>query len=316
LVFVTGILSAPRDEYPTQSRVVAFADIHGDFQALVNVLQVAHVLSIRSPPPFGPSTFSWIRSRGNWSWIGGRTFVVQTGDQIDFGGRRTDSPDYSQEKEILEFLERLHDAAALQGGAVISLFGNHELMNMEADFRYSSKKGLADFGGATQRRTSWAPGSQFLSKLVATRPFVLKIGKAIFCHGGIEPQFARINISTINYLFQRWAMNYTLTNAQKTTLSGLMGTNGPLWSRIYSNNQPNCQSLMSSLSILNGNVMIVGHTPDLKIRNLCSSRLFALDTQMSRAFGLKRAKDTGEPRFWALEIINGTKVRSLNERSN
>ena len=60
------------------------------------------------------------------NWTGGSTTVVQVGDVLDWGG---------DEIKILYFLERQRQADKT-GGKVITVNGNHEIMNVESDFRY------------------------------------------------------------------------------------------------------------------------------------------------------------------------------------
>ena len=60
------------------------------------------------------------------NWTGGSTTVVQVGDVLDRGG---------DEIKILYFLERQRQADKT-GGKVITVNGNHEIMNVESDFRY------------------------------------------------------------------------------------------------------------------------------------------------------------------------------------
>lgn len=61
---------------------------------------------------------------------------MQVGDVLDRGG---------DEIRILYLLEKLKREAAGSGGAVITMNGNHEIMNIDGDFRYVNKAGLEEF---------------------------------------------------------------------------------------------------------------------------------------------------------------------------
>jgi hypothetical protein len=61
------------------------------------------------------------------NWTDGSTIVVQVGNVLDRGG---------DEITILYFLERLRQQADKTNGKVITMNGNHEIMNVESDFRY------------------------------------------------------------------------------------------------------------------------------------------------------------------------------------
>ncbi len=113
------ILRARPDTFiDTQDEVIAIGDLHGDFNAMVSVLQAARLID------------------ENNNWSGGTTTLVQVGDQLDRG---------DTEKEILDLFELLIDQAAAAGGQVIVLNGNHETMNVDLDFRYITKGGFEQF---------------------------------------------------------------------------------------------------------------------------------------------------------------------------
>ena len=61
------------------------------------------------------------------NWVGGNTLVIQVGDIADRG------PD---SRQIIEHLRRLQAQAAMTGGQIIALVGNHEGMVMTGDVRY------------------------------------------------------------------------------------------------------------------------------------------------------------------------------------
>merc|ERR1719313_1897069 len=85
--------------------IVSVPDLHGDYDRAVQVLQAAGLIDPRTS-----------------SWSGGSTTLVQTGDIVDRG------PD---SQKIYKLFSRLASEAQQQGGAVINLLGNHELMNIQ-----------------------------------------------------------------------------------------------------------------------------------------------------------------------------------------
>lgn len=99
----------PADDIPYEwtgiERVVAVADLHGDFDRFVYILAHPQVHLIDE----------------DLHWAGGKTHLVQLGDVMDRGPRA---------KDILDLLMRLESEAAAAGGAVHMLLGNHEEMNV------------------------------------------------------------------------------------------------------------------------------------------------------------------------------------------
>ena len=64
----------------------------------------------------------------DWNdWIGGTDILVQTGDIVDRG---------THAGGIYRLMSKLRSQAAGQGGEVVSILGNHEVMNAIGDWRY------------------------------------------------------------------------------------------------------------------------------------------------------------------------------------
>ncbi|KAK8556110.1 hypothetical protein V6N13_070179 [Hibiscus sabdariffa] len=94
--------------YPSPDRLVAIGDLHGDLEKSKQAFRLAGLID------------------GSDRWSGGSTTVVQIGDVLDRGG---------EELKILYFLEKLKREAVKTGGQLITLNGNHEIMNTEGDLR-------------------------------------------------------------------------------------------------------------------------------------------------------------------------------------
>ncbi|GAA5969317.1 hypothetical protein JCM3765_001882 [Sporobolomyces pararoseus] len=114
-----------------QHRIVAIGDIHGDFLALTKILRKAFIINLKG------------------QWIGGETVLVQTGDIVDRGVDTI---------VCYKFLQSLRDQAEKFGGKVISLLGNHEIMNALGDWRYVNKDDIKSFGGERNRREAMSSG--------------------------------------------------------------------------------------------------------------------------------------------------------------
>ncbi|KAJ7980639.1 shewanella-like protein phosphatase 2 [Quillaja saponaria] len=103
---------------PSPDRLIAVGDLHGDLQKSKEALRLARLID------------------GSDHWVGGSATVVQVGDVLDRGG---------DELKILYFLEKLKREASRTGGTFITMNGNHEIMNVDGDFRYVTKAGLDEF---------------------------------------------------------------------------------------------------------------------------------------------------------------------------
>lgn len=112
LALVAAVLGCAglRDPYQAR-RIVAIGDVHGSIEGLVTMLQRARLID------------------ADRRWIGADAVLVQVGDTIDRG---------PADLEVLDLLMALEEQAPAQGGRVIVLLGNHEVMNLHGDLRYVS----------------------------------------------------------------------------------------------------------------------------------------------------------------------------------
>jgi hypothetical protein len=275
--------------FPECDRVVVIGDIHGDIQRLTECLYSAQLIN---------RDFQWIADPPN-------TIVVQLGDQIDSLSRGASQhwetmPDTS----VLQFMNQMDALARAKGGRVISLLGNHELMNVMGDFTYVSPKSLMASGGANGRRQKFSPNG-LLARQLAERPVVVKIGGLLFCHAGLLPHhlaLAAVGLSgnekerALKALCQIniWMKRYLLYEPFSPEEAGrmqkvIMDTEGILWNRYYAdtaNDQNREMALDAVLSALGCHAMFVGHTTVPQIMGLFNRRLWFLDNGLSRAFDM------------------------------
>lgn len=108
-----------RIRLPAPSRTVAVGDLHGDCDAFVNVLRTAGLVDATA------------------RWTGGDAVLVQCGDVLDRG---------PQEAECLALLRSLKMQAAAAGGRVVTLLGNHEVLNACGVTSFVSEAGATAFG--------------------------------------------------------------------------------------------------------------------------------------------------------------------------
>jgi hypothetical protein len=142
--------------FPQQKRVIVIGDIHGDFNVAINCLVLSKCIEdIEIPENKSVSEMNKFFSK--LKWIGGNTYVVQLGDQIDrVRPQKWDSNDVTRDLahkdegstlEIFYLFYYLDKLARMEGsnGRVLSIIGNHEIMNIEGDFRYVSLQEFKSF---------------------------------------------------------------------------------------------------------------------------------------------------------------------------
>ncbi|KAD7477905.1 hypothetical protein R6Q59_026500 [Mikania micrantha] len=104
--------------YPPPDRLIAVGDLHGDLFKSKQALRLAGLIDADD------------------RWSGGSSVLVQVGDVLDRGG---------QEIKILYFLEKLKRQAVKDGGNVITMNGNHEIMNLDGNFFCTFPSGFEEF---------------------------------------------------------------------------------------------------------------------------------------------------------------------------
>ncbi|RUS27897.1 Metallo-dependent phosphatase-like protein [Jimgerdemannia flammicorona] len=261
-------------------RIVAVADLHGDYENTMNVFKMAGLVD------------------ENEKWAGGDyTTFVQTGDVVDRGDDTI---------KLYAMLERLIGEAEEAGGKMIVLLGNHELMNLSGDWRFVFPSELATFGSLEDRVNAFKP-TGFIGRFLFGLDLVAVVNTTVFCHGGVHPLFAAKGIDWINEMTYAELPEYHSSHGTRGDPLGLFGGNGPTWYRGYalSPEQDVCPLLMEALKSMNATRMVVGHTVQEsgRILSRCDGRLIVIDVGITAYYGGHRA---------ALEIV-GDVVKAIYE---
>jgi len=253
-------------EYSIAPRIVVIGDIHGDLKRFKNILLNEKIIN---------NNFEWIAEPKN-------TIIVQLGDQVDSLNRANyNNWEVLPDIEMIYFTNNLDMLARSKGGMVISLIGNHELMNTIGDFTYVSEKSKSEY-----RKDIFKPlGS--LALILAKRPLIVKIGDLIFCHAKLSLEHLLIlekynkNISYINDLWNKYLLKIPILIEDKEILDKIIfSQDGILWSR-SENDIIKTAELFKKLNCI---YMFVGHTPFPEIKFI-DNQIWYCDTGISRAFG-------------------------------
>ena len=283
---------------PAVGRIIVIGDIHGDMEKLLKCLKIAKLIDNNND--------------SHINWIGGDSVVVQVGDQIDSCRINCNqiSNDNADDIKILYFLTELHNKAAKKGGAIYSLMGNHEFMNVLGDFSYVSHSNIRAFDkivktGEEVRRDEFAPGNRSANFLACTRKMALIIGSNLFVHGGIIPEMVnRYSIDDMNKLLALFLFDEF---KQPTIFQDLFinAETSPFWTRKFGMYINNCNSLLEPLEqVYKVGKIFVGHTPQMRtgIRSQCNNKVWLTDVGMSRAFDFNMHSHLRDAQV--LEILN------------
>ena len=115
--------------------VVAIGDVHGDFDDFVAILQRTGLIDKQN------------------HWTGGKTTFVQVGDLLDRGPKP---------REVMDLMMALEKEAGQAGGRVVSLLGNHEMMNIMGDLRYVTPVNYASFADGNSEKRQKAAYDEYM----------------------------------------------------------------------------------------------------------------------------------------------------------
>jgi hypothetical protein len=253
-----------------KNRIVIIGDIHGDIRRFKDILIDAKVIN---------KNIEWIAEPKN-------TIVVQMGDQVDSINRDPSLEEWEvlPDVEMIYFTNLLHKIALSKGGRVISLIGNHEMMNSIGNYSYVSSKSLNN--DDSKRHDLFKPGGG-LSAILSQRPIVVKIGKLLFCHAGLTMEHLSLltkhgkDISYINSIWKNFIKNGAVLLEDKDIFDTIiLGNDGILWTRDL-NNTGDVAKMLDSIGC---HYMFVGHTVVDRVK-IINERIWYTDTGISRAFG-------------------------------
>ncbi len=216
------------------ARVVAIADIHGAYDAMVRTMAEAGVID------------------ESGAWSGGDTHLVIVGDVLDRG------PD---SRAAMDHLMRLEVEAPEAGGRVHVLIGNHEAMNLMGDLRYVAAAEYAAFAPdeTPEERDGWFqryserageaaaiesfrarfderfPAGYFAHRRefsfsgkygqwLLEKPVIVVINGTAFVHGGLSPVVADIGLEGVNRTLYADLVEYVKLNEELVDAGVLLPT--------------------------------------------------------------------------------------------
>ena len=281
-------------EWKGVQRIVAVADVHGDYERFVFIL---------SHPEVGLVD-------GDLRWIGGRTHFVQLGDVMDRG---------PEARRIFELVMRLEKEAAAAGGMVHQLIGNHEEMNitgialdypgyvtleqflsfLPADYRRKKEAEYLRTLPDAERRRAEVDGldpvfdeglASFWQRILArrnpeasrayvlgfndavgnwliTKNTIIKINEVVYCHGGISEAYSKWPLREINTVmrseleFFQGRMRNPQDYSRPFKPRIVYEPDSPLWFRgLATKNEDSAQAEVDrTLANLGARAMVIGH---------------------------------------------------------
>jgi hypothetical protein len=234
-----SLANTPEDCIDLQigQRLVCIGDVHGDFQALQDFLTLAGVYDIESN-----------------TWCGDNTILVQCGDVLDR---------YSQELKCYQLLAQLSREAPEDGGKVIVLLGNHEILNAMGLFQYATTDleyeqvvgpvvdeelkcvtwRMQYVGNQPARWASYEPGGLLANSLLANMKVAVQVGRTVCVHAGLTAEHIQDfgGLSNMNQQAHDW-LSPSSTNSGSSSSSSSSASSPPLVNNVTFNNKGDYES--------------------------------------------------------------------------
>ena len=223
----------PPAQYLSPDSLIAISDIEGDFDAFFELLLGLGIIN------------------KDLSWSYGQNHLVLVGDFFDRG---------QEVFNCLWLIYKLEQEAALAGGKVHFILGNHEQLNLCGDFRYVHEKYdlLAELIKIPYKK--WFAKNSVIGDWLRTKNCIEKIGDNLFVHGGLNSKIIEKNwsIEKINQVFREVVSSSG--NYLNPEFQFLTGEYGPLWYRGMSTEELSQSQVNTILSSYGVEKIIVGHT--------------------------------------------------------
>jgi Calcineurin-like phosphoesterase len=247
-----SIVLAPAVYPATMQRILVLSDIEGNFLALKTMLLGAKVIDDK------------------FNWTFGKGHLVLLGDFFDRGVNVT---------ECLWLIYKLEKEAALDGGVVHFILGNHEVMNMANDTRYVRNKYFANAELISEEYQEWFSANTELGLWLRSKNAMEQIGDYMFCHGGISPAVtnSRLDMETVNRLARRWYGKPVKTITDPDAALIFDDKIGIFWYREMARNKADKDAVTLALDKFKVSRLILGHTLVSDVLALYRGKVICID---------------------------------------
>lgn len=246
-------IKTPESIYDDGQRIIALSDIESGFRTFRDFLINNRVID------------------ENLNWTFDKGHLVLVGDFVDRGFSTT---------QVLWFIYKLEREALKQGGRVHFILGNHEIKNLQHNFRKTAFKyhAAADI---LERPLSEVYGpDSFLGNWMSSKNTLELINGHLFVHGGIHPELATkdLTLDEVNALVRSRYRHPYYPKSNKTDTQFLIDIrNGPAWYRGYFEGGLTEVDVRKGLDMFGAKTVIVGHTPQRRVRKLYEGLVFGID---------------------------------------
>jgi hypothetical protein len=239
-------------EYPLPEKIFVVSDIEGNFRSFYRMLLRNKIVN------------------RYLDWTFGNNHLGVNGDCFDSG---------DQVVECLWLIYSLEDKAKKNGGYVHFILGNHEIMNMNGDWRYVHPK-YAENTKKKRPQLALYDGNSELWRWLRTKNIIEKIGDILFVHAGISEELIKTgaSLNSINN-YARPYYNNSGELFDNQLLSVIYNSeNSPFWFRGYYQDKVTEEQIDASLKHFEVKTIVTGHTIIPQISGFFNGKVINVNT--------------------------------------
>jgi hypothetical protein len=256
---IKNSLELEQSKYSEPEKIIAISDIEGNFLVLRDFLINNGVINIEN------------------QWIFGNGHLVLAGDFFDRGLNVT---------ECLWFIYHLEQEAVKNGGYVHFILGNHEIMNMNEDFRYVRRKYFYNTYLIKENYKNWYTLNTELGRWLQTKNIVEKIGDYLFIHGGVSEEINGLgpSIKKINRVARKYYYNDLIASESDNSLVNTLynSKTSPFWYRGYIKESTSQEEVDITLKKYAVKRIVVGHSVVRDVSYFYDKKVIGIDTRHSK----------------------------------
>lgn len=283
-------IKSPKTVYKQPEKLLAIADIEGNFNAFYSLLVSNGVMD------------------KEYNWTYGTGHLALVGDFVDRGTNVT---------QCLWLIYKLEQEAEKHGGMVHFILGNHEVMNIQGMPNYADDKYLIlarQLSGYEDQEKAYEylmSGQRELVKWMKSKNVIERIGNTLFVHGGISTALRKSNLSIkeINeFLRTRKSTSFFSNDNDANLTRFLLGPLGPLWYRGYIGRfkqyygKATFKEVKGLLKYYQADQIVIGHTVVENISTDYEGMVYRID------IGFPPTKFTGKAQALLIENDHFYKV--------
>ncbi|MCX2679073.1 metallophosphoesterase [Galbibacter sp. EGI 63066] len=246
-------IHTPKAIYEDSNKILAISDVESGYKTFRDFLINNKVIN------------------KDLEWTFGNGHLVLVGDFVDRGFSTT---------QVLWFIYKLEQEAKKSGGRVHFILGNHEIKNLQGDYRKASPKYFYAATILGKQQYELYNENSFIGRWMASKNTLELINGNLFLHGGLHPAITNYDtsIEEINSIVRQNYRQVYYPKKEKNLKQLLISTTkGPSWYRGYFYDDLSQEEIEKGLNQFNAKAIIVGHTPQFKVKKMYNGKVFGID---------------------------------------